>query len=143
MVPGSTFPGTHGRKFGMAGIESVDISCVTRCGASGAKIGVALRATSVAGRSQPQAAAMFSMTRCAVRGKQLVRVMNGAVVASFASLVAGFRAENAGFFHMARAALLGQYGMAHGHLPAAVNVIVAGQPVPGQPDNRERRHSDR
>ena len=93
--------GTHGRKFGMAGIESVDISCVTRCGAGGAKITVALRATSVAGRSQPQAAAMFSMTRRAVRGKQLVRVVNGAVVAGFAGLVAGFGAENAGLFYVA------------------------------------------
>ena len=103
---------------------------------------VALRATSVAGRSQPQAAAMFSMTRRAVRGKQLVRVVNGAVVAGFAGLVAGFGAENAGLFYVARAALLGQYSMARGHLPAAVDVIVAGQPVPGQPDNRERRHTD-
>src|SRR5580700_1509415 len=124
----------------MAGIEAVDISRVTYCGAVRAKIGVALRATGVAGRGQPQAAAMLSMTGCAVRRKQLVRVMNGAVVASLASLIACFGAENAGLFYMTRAALFGQYGMAHGHLPAAVNVIVAGQPVPGQPDNRERRY---
>ena|SRR5271155_2359047 len=127
----------------MAGIESIDISRVTYCGAGGAKIGVALRATCVTGRSQPQATAVLSMTGCAVRGKQLVRVMNGSVVASLASLVVRFGAENAGLFYVTRAALLGQYGVAHGHLPAAVNVIVAGQPVPGQPDNRERRHTDR
>ena len=52
---------------------------------------------------------MFRMTGGAVRGKQLVRVMNGAVVASLASLVAGFGAENAGLFYVTRAALLGQY----------------------------------
>src|SRR5271156_6779832 len=114
----------------MVGIESVDIACVTCCGAGGAKIGVALRATGVAGRGQPQAAAMLSMTRGAVRGKQLVRVMNGTVVASLASLVAGFGAENPGLFYVTRAALLGQYGMAHGHLPAAVDVIVPAQAIP-------------
>ena len=133
--------GTHRRKFGMAGVESVDISRVTYCGAGGAKIGVALRAAGVAGRSQPQAAAMLSMTGGTIRGKQLVRVVNGAVVASLASLVAGFCAENTRLFYMTRAALLGQYGMAHGHLSAAVNMTVAGQPIPGQPDNRERRHA--
>ena len=84
----------------MAGIESVDISRVTYRGAGGAKIGVALRATGVAGSSEPQAAAMLSMTRCAVRRKQLVRMMNGTIVASLASLVAGFGAENAGFFYV-------------------------------------------
>ena len=127
----------------MAGIESVDIPRVTYRGACGAKIGVALRATSVAGRGQPQAAAMLSMTRCAVGGKQLVRVVNGAVVASLASLVARFGAENARLFYVTRAALLGEYGMAHGQLPAAVDAVVAGQPVPGQPDDRERGHTDR
>ena len=135
--------GTHRRKFGMAGVESVDISRVTYCGAGGAKIGVALRAAGVAGRSQPQAAAMLTMTRCAVRGKQLVGVVNGAVVASLASLVVGFRTKSSGLLYVARATLLGEYGMTHGHLPAAVHVIVAGQPVPGQPDNRERRYTDR
>jgi len=127
----------------MAGIESVDISCVMCCGAGGAKIGVALRATGVTGRGQSQAAAMLSMTGRALRGKQLVRVVNGAVVASLASLVAGFGAENAGLFYVTRATLLGQYGMARGHLPAAVDVIVTGQPVRGQPDDRERRHAHR
>src|SRR5271170_2602476 len=102
----------------MVGIESVDISRVTCCGAGGAKIGVALRATGVAGRSQPQAAAMLSMTRGAVRRKQLVRVANGAVVAGFAGLVAGFGAENARLLYVTRAALLGQHSMAHRHLPA-------------------------
>ena len=69
--------------------------------------------------------------------------MNGAVVAGFAGLVAGFGAENAGLFYVARAALFGKYGMARGHLPAAVDVSIASQAIPPEPDNRERGQSDR
>ena len=79
------------------------------------------------------------MTCGAVRRKQLVRVVNGAVVASLAGLVTCFGAENAGLFYMARAASFREHCMARGHLPAAVHAVVAGESIPGQPDDRERR----
>src|SRR5580658_1124002 len=86
---------------------------------------------------------MFSMACGAVRREHLVRMVKRPIVASPASLIAGFRAETAGFFHMARAASLGQYRMACGHFPAAVNTIVAVDRKPSQPDQRQSRHANR
>ncbi len=132
----------HGRKFRMAGIESVDASRVVwRC-AIRAKIRVALRATCIAGCRQTQAAAVFLVARRALRSERLIRVVDGAVVAGLASLVAGLGAESGGLFHVARAALFGENCMTRGHLAAAINAIISGESVPSQPDNRERRNTN-
>ena len=38
--------------------------------------------------------------------------------------------------------MLSEHRMADGHLPATVNVVVAAESVPSQPDNREGRDAD-
>lgn len=61
----------------------------------------------------------------AVRRKYLAGVMNGAVVARYASFIARFRAERIRFLHVARVALFRQDGVRTRHRAAAVHAIVA------------------
>jgi|ERR1700684_2917039 hypothetical protein len=140
---GINAPGAHSGKFRVARIESVNVSRVTG-GCSGCvKICVALRATRVTRSRQSQASAMLAMASGTVRSKYLVRVVNRAVVASFASTVARFGAENPSLFHVTGAAAFAQHSVARRHLPAAVNPVVARNRKPPKPNQRKYWHGQR
>src|ERR1700728_2885850 len=140
---GINVSGAHSGKFRMAGIKSVDVPRVMSDCPGCVKICVALRATRVTRSRQSHGSAMLAMARGAIRRENLVRVVNGAVVASLAGAVAGLGAENGDLFHVAGAATFGQHGMARRHFAAAVYAVVASNREPPEPDQRQYRYAHR
>jgi hypothetical protein len=102
---------TQGRKFRMIPVEAGNALRKVERTASRVQIGVALDAIEIARGGQAQAALMFLVARRTIWSESLRGVVNGAVVAGFAPLVARFGAEMSGFLDVARVALGGKDGV--------------------------------
>jgi hypothetical protein len=130
---------THGCKFGMIALEACDALGKMRRIPRRVQMSVALNATDVSRRRQSQSALMFLVARRAIRCEGLIRVMNRAIVAGFATLIRRFGAELASLLHMACITLSGKHGVRGGNAAAAVDVIVAKQSVPPKPQKSCQR----
>jgi len=124
---------THGRKFGMISVKACDALRKTRRTARRVQMSMALNATDVSRRRQSQSALVFLVARRAIRREGLIRVVNRTIVARFATLVRRFGAELASLLHMACITLSGKHGVRGGNAATAVDVIVAKQSVPTEP----------
>src|SRR3989442_9708128 len=88
---GVALSGAQCREFGMSAMETLDVAVNRKAERTtlGLEARMTLRAVCVAGRSQPDWSSMFHMAGSAIRGNNLISVMNRSVVAFQASLVSG------------------------------------------------------
>src|ERR1700683_3506570 len=87
--------GTRRREFRVSADEAGYVRSKVCGGAGGVQICVTLGATDVRGDGQARVAARFGVARGAVWRENLIRVMRWRIMARFAALIAGFRAEQA------------------------------------------------
>src|ERR1700733_6224338 len=81
--------GPQYREFRMAVIEAANVGRELRSPVRGRQIRMTLRAGAIAGAGQPQRALMFHVAVRTGRREGLVRMMDGAIVASKARLIGG------------------------------------------------------
>jgi hypothetical protein len=117
----------------MISLKACDALRKARYTARRVQMSMALNATDVSRRRQSQSALVFLVARRAIRCEGLIRVVHRAIVARFAALVRRFGAELASLLHMARITLSGKHDVRGGNAAAAVDVIVAKQSVPTEP----------
>jgi len=128
----------------VAVFESADVGGVEGVACRDFQMGMALRATDVAGGDDVYAAAVLDVARCTggdIRA-HLIFVVHGAVVAGKASGVCGFGREFSGLLHVARGALLLEHGVGFTHAAAGVDPRIAGEAAPGDPADGEQRSED-
>ena len=135
--------GADRRKFGMARAKIFDVAHELRRVAGGPQVRMALRARGVGSGGEPRMSSMLFVARRAFWRKRLVGVVNGAIVAREAGSVAGLRAEKPGHLKMAGVAFRGEDGVGGRHLSAAVHSLVAGDPMPDEPQHSQKRHGQR
>jgi hypothetical protein len=104
-------------------------------GAGGVQVGMALRATGIRSCGQPQMPAMFFMARRAIRGEELIGVMDRPVVARLTALIAGLGAEHSSPLDVTGVAFGGEDRVRGRNSSAAVHVIVARKRIPTEPEN--------
>ena len=78
---------------------------------------------------------MLLVARGTFRRERLVGMVNRSVMTSEAGTIARLRAEESGHLEMAGIAFRGEDGMRGRHLSAAVHALVAGDPMPDEPQD--------
>jgi hypothetical protein len=130
---------TCGRKFRMIPVKACDVLGKTRHTVGCVEMGVTLDAIEIARRGQSQAPLMLLMTRRAIWSESLIRVVNRAVMARFAALIARLGTKIAGPLDVTCVALVRKHGVRGRNTPATVDVIVAKYCIPAKPQERDKR----
>jgi hypothetical protein len=139
---GVSVSSSHCGEFRMVAVEACDGVRKMRTGAASLQVGVALRATKLRNSSQTKMPTMLFVARSAIRRENLVRVMDRTVMARFAALIGCPGAEHASLLQMASATFLGKNGVRTRNSSAAINVVVASEGVPTQPQNCGQRNGN-
>jgi hypothetical protein len=112
---------SQGGELGVAILEAANVRCVGCRAAFGFQVAMAFRAAPLARGANRYAPAVFAVAGSASEAFDLVGVMDGAIVATQASGVGGFRGKSASLRRMARCALLFEDSVRRGHSAATVN----------------------
>jgi len=113
------------RKFRMRLVKAADGSSVVRLAVASSQVGVTLSAGSIRRGMQEHRALVLDVADRAFGSECLIGVMDGRIVAGEARLVGNVRGESAGLDNVAEGALLREYGVSMGELPARIHFLAA------------------
>lgn len=137
--------GANESDFGVAVLQGADVRGVGRGAAgSGAQVRVAFGASFIACGGDVDASAMLAMAGGAVGhgGGDLVRVVDGAVVAGFACAIHRFGGKLAGGLKVADFTLFFEDGVGGAHASTGEDARIGGETAPGDPGNGEKRRKN-
>jgi len=97
------------------------------------QVGVTLSARRIRRGMQEHRALVLDVAGRAFGSERLIGVMDGRIVAREAGLVGNVRGESAGLDNVAEGALLREYGVSMGELPARIHFLAALRPLRDKP----------
>jgi hypothetical protein len=130
-------------KFRMSGFEVRDAGGEIRHRMIRAEVGVTLRAVCIRRGRELHASPMLDVARRASGRENLIRMVNGPVVASEARSIVRLCTEKSGAHDVARAAILGEHGVRGRHGAGAVELVVVRYAVTHEPKQRRDRQKRR
>ena len=132
---------TQRDEFGMAFLEAINLSDVSRIRVTDSQFTVATGTCLIPNGGKVGRAAMFGMARRAAGCGSLGGMMGWAIVAGEAGAVGSFRRKCFGLAHVAGGTLFFEDGVGSGQAAAAVNAGIAGQAFFGDPkEGQQQEH---
>ncbi len=140
---GIAAPGAQRRKLGMARAEILDIAHELRGGAAGPQVCMALRAGGIGSGREARESSMLLVAGGTFRSKDLIGVMNRAVMAGKAGAVAGLRLKKPAISKWQASHFAASTACAGDIGPPLYTRLLPRKSVPGDPENGQQRNGDR